>query len=92
MHGRCFSKLPFTSLLLYAVCAGFDIPLSSHGNGSKELDTCMGDLFSVSWMEDSEKYDPAIETLRVSVHCGVCKRCVCCCFEKNGFVTDSESL
>ncbi|KAF5834424.1 vacuolar processing enzyme [Dunaliella salina] len=35
------------------------------GNGSKELDTCLGDLFSVAWMEDSEEQNPLTETLRV---------------------------
>ncbi|KAL8171125.1 hypothetical protein V2J09_022929 [Rumex salicifolius] len=28
-----------------------------------EYDTCLGDLYSVAWMEDSEKHDPETETL-----------------------------
>jgi legumain len=29
------------------------------------FDTCLGDLFSVSWMEDSEEQDLTQETLQV---------------------------
>ena len=35
------------------------------GDGNKTLETCMGDLFSVAWMEDTEQEDPQEETLRV---------------------------
>ncbi|XP_024031870.1 vacuolar-processing enzyme alpha-isozyme [Morus notabilis] len=34
-----------------------------HGSMSKEYDTCLGDLFSVSWMEDCDKEDLREETL-----------------------------
>lgn len=27
------------------------------------IGTCLGDLFSVNWMEDTEAHDPATETL-----------------------------
>ena len=30
---------------------------------SVEINSCLGDLFSVNWMEDAEKYDPSKETL-----------------------------
>merc|ERR1719436_1128688 len=29
----------------------------------KDLDTCLGDLFSVAWMEDSDSHDTMTETL-----------------------------
>ena len=34
-----------------------------HVNGS-DLHTCLGDLFSNSWMEDTETNDPSIDTLQ----------------------------
>jgi len=35
--------------------------------GPPPLDTCMGDLFSVAWMENAESVDLTVETLQVWV-------------------------
>lgn len=32
--------------------------------GNVHIGTCLGDLFSVNWMEDTEANDPASETLK----------------------------
>ncbi|MED6123788.1 hypothetical protein PIB30_052726 [Stylosanthes scabra] len=45
-----------------AYCPDVDQVSSAHA-GSVEYDTCLGDVFSVSWLEDSEKSDRRNETL-----------------------------
>ncbi len=42
------------------VCVGMD------PSSDEIVDTCLGDLYSVSWMEDSECEDPTEETLKVT--------------------------
>jgi len=44
---------------------GGALPPLPPSNSSAWLDTCMGDLFSVAWMEDSETQDVQQETLQV---------------------------
>ncbi|TXG69611.1 hypothetical protein EZV62_004546 [Acer yangbiense] len=43
----------------YGFYCDFGFPFSP-----KEYETCLGDLFSISWLEDSDKYDMSQETLQ----------------------------
>jgi hypothetical protein len=46
-------------VLLVALMAGYDMPYQGG------FDTCLGDLYSVAWMEDAECEDGRKETLQV---------------------------
>ncbi|KAA8541518.1 hypothetical protein F0562_022670 [Nyssa sinensis] len=68
--GSMFEGLLSEDLNIYATTAANAVE-SSYGtycpdddpNVPPEYDTCLGDLYSVSWMEDSEKHDLRTETL-----------------------------
>merc|ERR1712151_532048 len=68
--GSMFEDLLPKSLPVYAVTAA-NAHESSYGTycnsesrvGDQEVGSCLGDLFSVNWMEDSDKYDSTAETM-----------------------------
>ena len=68
--GSMFQGILPKDINVYAVTAanpgesswGTYCPPDDKVNGI-ELNTCLGDLFSVNWMEDAEKNDPAKESL-----------------------------
>ncbi|XP_038880044.1 vacuolar-processing enzyme-like [Benincasa hispida] len=43
-------------------------PKESRGPPPKDYNTCLGDLYSVAWMEDSDKHDLSKETLNQQYH------------------------
>jgi len=68
--GSMFDGILANNINVYAVTAanpdesswGTYCPPDDMVNGV-EINSCLGDLFSVNWMEDAEKYDPSKETL-----------------------------
>ena len=68
--GSMFDGILANDINVYAVTAanpsesswGTYCPPDDMVNGV-EINSCLGDLFSVNWMEDAEKYSPAKETL-----------------------------
>ncbi|GFP88051.1 vacuolar-processing enzyme gamma-isozyme [Phtheirospermum japonicum] len=69
--GSIFEGLLPEGMNIYATTASNSTELSwatyceeEEAYCEEEYDTCLGDLYSVSWMEDSDKHNRKIETLR----------------------------
>jgi len=70
--GSMFEGILATNINVYATTAANSIE-SSWGTycspddsvDGKHIGSCLGDLYSVNWMEDSDSSDPAVETLGV---------------------------
>jgi len=62
--GSMFQDLFPDTVPFYALSASSPYESSWAAYCSGPLDTCLGDLFSVSWMEDAESKNPREETLK----------------------------